>query len=106
VTTVRKFSVQGNTVCHEDPPTTPAKNGEIPSEQVNAQSPHSEYDDKDTPQFNSHGCFPSIHVFTPIAETSFDVTGTSGNIGECVNLPAYIAWLLSPKFYHIYYLHC
>jgi hypothetical protein len=41
VTTVRKFSVQGNTVCYEDPPTTPAKNGEIPSVQVNAQPPHS-----------------------------------------------------------------
>jgi len=80
VTTVRKFSVHRNTVCYEDPPTTPAKNGEIPSEQVNVQSSHSEYDDKDTPQFNPHGCLPSIHVLTPIAQTSFDVTGTSGNI--------------------------
>ena len=41
VTTVRKFSVHRNTVCYEDPPPTPAKNGEIPSEQVNVQSSHS-----------------------------------------------------------------
>ncbi|RCV07327.1 hypothetical protein SETIT_1G234900v2 [Setaria italica] len=82
VTTLRKFSVHGNTVVYDDPPATPAKNEEIPSEQVNVQSSHSECDDKDTPQFNPHGCLPSIHVLTPIAQTSFDVTGTSGNIGR------------------------
>ncbi|CAL4886691.1 unnamed protein product [Urochloa decumbens] len=80
VTTLRKFSVHGSTVCYDDPPSTPAKNEEIPSEQVNVQSSHSEYDDKDTPQFSPHGCLPSVHVLTPIAQTSFDVTGTSGNI--------------------------
>ncbi|OEL27545.1 hypothetical protein BAE44_0011436, partial [Dichanthelium oligosanthes] len=82
VITVRKFSVHGNTVCYDHPPATPAKNEEIPGEQVNVQSSHSEYDDKDTPQFNPHDCLPSIHVLTPIAQTSFDITGTSGNIDK------------------------
>ncbi|CAN6279202.1 unnamed protein product [Urochloa humidicola] len=80
MTTLRKFSVHGNTVCYDEPPATPAKDEEIPSEQVNVQSSHSEYDDKDTPQFSPHGCLSSVRVLTPIAQTSFDVTGTSGNI--------------------------
>lgn len=122
-TTLRKFSVHGNTVVYDDPPATPAKNKEIPSEQMNVQSSHSglilylnpshqeccisyilynyrpsfytECDDKDTPQFNPHGCLPSIHVLTPIAQTSFDVTGSSGNIGECVIPPAYMHTLVA-----------
>ncbi|KAF8645959.1 hypothetical protein HU200_066052 [Digitaria exilis] len=86
VTTLRKFSVRGNTVCYDDPPATPAKNEEIPSEQGNVQSSHSEYDNKDAPQFNPHCCLSSVHVLTPIAQTPFDVTVTSGNIdGEPVS---------------------
>ncbi|KAF8693780.1 hypothetical protein HU200_039204 [Digitaria exilis] len=86
VTTLRKFSVHGNTVCYDDPPATPAKNEEIPSEQVNVQSSQFEYENKEAPQFNPHGCSSSVHVLTPIAQTPFDVTMTSGNVdGEPVS---------------------
>ncbi|XP_062222753.1 uncharacterized protein LOC133921762 [Phragmites australis] len=75
-------NVHRNTVCCDDPPATPSKNEEIPGQQVNVRSSHSEYDDKDTPQFNPNDCLPSIHVLTPIAQTPFEVTGTSRNIGR------------------------
>ncbi|TVU29267.1 hypothetical protein EJB05_20826 [Eragrostis curvula] len=77
-TLLRKFSVQGSTVCCDDPPATPSKNVEIPTEQVNVQSSNSEYDEKDTPHLNSHDYRPRFHVVTPIAQTSFEVTGISG----------------------------
>ncbi|XP_066322041.1 uncharacterized protein [Miscanthus floridulus] len=80
VTAPKKFYVHENTVYCDDPPATPAKNEEIPGEKISVQSSHSEYGDKDTPQVSPHDCLLGIHVLTPIAQTSFDVTGISGNV--------------------------
>ncbi|WVZ74589.1 hypothetical protein U9M48_022753 [Paspalum notatum var. saurae] len=79
VTVPRKLYVQGNTVRCDDLPSTPAKNEEVPGEKINVHSSHSEYEDKDTSKLSPRDCLRGIHVLTPIAQTSFDVTGISGN---------------------------
>ncbi|KAL6633982.1 hypothetical protein ACP70R_026653 [Stipagrostis hirtigluma subsp. patula] len=80
VTPLRKFSVQSNTLCRDDQPATPPRHEEIPEEQMNVESAHSEYDDKYAPRVDRHDYLPSIHVLTPIAQTSLEVAGISRNI--------------------------
>ncbi|KAG8071453.1 hypothetical protein GUJ93_ZPchr0006g46457 [Zizania palustris] len=64
----RKLPVQKSTLCSEEIPATPSKNGEI-----------YQHENKDTPQLNPYDYLANVHVLTPIIQTSFEAVGISRN---------------------------
>ncbi|XP_047079660.1 uncharacterized protein LOC124690307 [Lolium rigidum] len=77
-TSQKKFPVQKVTLCPDQAPATPLNNA-FSNERVEVQAPHSEHDSHDTPQLKPCDGAPAGHVFTPMIQTPFELTGISRN---------------------------